>query len=594
MTRTDVERGQIQSRKRGRFVWAAVAICLALVATACSSSKKAAPPTQTTVKGGGSSTTLAPQTGGTITQAGFIQPAGLDPIVSTGHATTGAIEMLAIYDPILRYNHETGKYEDVTAQSLTANADNTVWTLKLKPGIKFTDGTDYNADAVVFQMNREREGIPGLSDLPPCQQVIACPSNPTSSTSYMRFVQDVKALDPLTVQFTLNTAWSGFPFVLSAEPSYIPSPTALRKCNPAQPPRQCAFNTHPVGAGPFMVQSFVPGEGLNLVRNPNYFGGQVYLDGLKFIYPGDAGGTKTLDFFNAGTVQTAFLRTPQAVTAAIQQKIQGIHFPAQGGAGMLFNVGEPVNCSGGKPAPICTGKPDGPTPSNPPTKDINVRKAIQAAIDPAAIDQRANQGTGMPGSELLQKSFTWYPNVPGPKYDPNVAKQYVAKAKADGWDGKVRVLANNTPTGQATGLAIDAMLKAVGIDDQLNISDDAGQMTLQYVVQHDFDIVVTGFATSNDEGGMVALLQNFSCHATSNRIGFCDPALDAGLAAVRAATNDSERVAGYRTVAQEVNAQVPFLPLATIDQFQVWSPKVHGIMDTSRDSIMFTKAWIQH
>ena len=119
----------------------------------------------------------------------------------------------------------------------------------------------------------------------------------------------------------------------------------------------------------------------------------------------------------------------------------------------------------------------------------------------------------------------------------------------------MRVLANNTPAGMATGLAIDAMLKAVGIDDQLNITDDAGQMTQQYVIQHDFDVVVTGFATSNDEGGMVALLQNFSCGSPSNRIGFCDPALDTGLAAVRTASTDAQKVAGYTTVAKEVNAR---------------------------------------
>jgi peptide/nickel transport system substrate-binding protein len=343
-----------------------------------------------------------------------------------------------------------------------------------------------------------------------------------------------------------------------------------------------------------MVTSFVPGEGITMVRNPNYFGGQVYLDGIKFIYPGDAGGTKTLDFFNAGTVQTAFLRTPQAVTAAVNQKTKGVHFPAQSGSGLLMNVGIPVNCSGGKPAPACTGKPDGPTPSNPPTKDLNLRKAIQAAIDPNVVNQRANNSQGLPGSQLLQSSFTWYPNVPGPKYDTTAAKQYVKAAQADGWDGKVRVLANNTPTGMATGLAVDALLKAVGINDDLNISVDAGQMTQQYVIQHDFDIVITGFATSNDEGGMVALLQNFSCKAPSNRIGFCDPTLDNGLTAVRAAPDDAGRVAGYKTVSQEVITQVPWVPMATIDQFMVWSPKVHGVMDTSRDSVMFDKAWVEH
>jgi peptide/nickel transport system substrate-binding protein len=233
-------------------------------------------------------------------------------------------------------------------------------------------------------------------------------------------------------------------------------------------------------------------------------------------------------------------------------------------------------------------------PTNPPTKDLKVRQAIAAAIDPRIIDQRANNGAGNPGSSLFQGDFKWDPGIPGPKYDPTAAKQYVAQAKAAGWDGKVRVLSNNTPVGQATGLAIDAMLKGVGIDDQLDIAKDAGQSTIQYVIQHDFDVVAAGFALSNDESGMVAIAQNLACNIPSNRIGFCDPALDQALKDVRAAKTDDQRKAGYKVIAQEVNAQLPMLVYAKVDQFQIWSPKVHGVTETLRDFVTFAKAWIEH
>ncbi len=511
--------------------------------------------------------------GGTLTYGEFIPPVGLDPIVSTGHVTTGAVEMGAVYDTILRYNHTTGKYENVTADSLTSNADFTVWTLKLKPGIKFSDGTDYNADAVIFGLNRHRSGLPGA---PPCQQTISCPSNPTSSTSYMQFVKDLTAIDPLTVQITLTEPWSGLPFMLASEPAMIPSPTALKQCDPTQSPRQCAFNTHPVGAGAFMVQSFTPNESIVMVRNPNYFGGQVYLDGIKFINGGDAGGTKTLDNFKAGVTNVALLRTPQSIAAAKAANTPGFLSTAQAGAALLMNTGITVNCTGGQPAPICAGKPDGPTQTNPPTKDLNVRKAVAAAIDPNVIDQRAYDGQGHPGSELLQKTFKWYPNVPGPKYDPAAAKQYVAAAKAAGWDGKVRVLFNNSPAGQASGLAVDAMLKAVGIDSQLDISKSAGQSTQQYTTLHDFDIVGAGLATSNDEGGMVALLQNLSSTSPSNRVGIKDPAIDAGLKAIRSAPDDAGRTAGYKQVAEAVNASLPMMALEQVDQYVAWAPEREG------------------
>jgi peptide/nickel transport system substrate-binding protein len=409
----------------------------------------------------------------------------------------------------------------------------------------------------------------------------------------MRLVKDIQAVDPLTVQVTLTESWSGFPYVLSAEPGLVPSPTALKKCDPAVSPRQCAFSLAPVGAGPFMVTSFKPGEGITMVRNPSYFGGQVYLDGLRFINDGDAGGIKTLTDFKNGTMQAAFLRAPDAVTQAIAEKIPGQLSPQQSGGLLLMNLGVSVTCAGGKPAPTCTGKPDGPTPGNPATTSLQVRQAVAAAIDPNSINERANAGKGFPTSDMLTSDFKWNPNVAGPKYDPTAAKALVAQAKAAGWDGKVRLLFNNTPTGSATGLAVDAMLKAVGIDSQLDISKTAAQMTVQYTVQHDFDIVGSGFSIGNDEGAMVALAQNLTSNSPSNRIAFKDPAIDQALVAIRSAKSDADRTAGYKTIAQEVNAQLPFATYAKVVQDAIWSPKVHGVMETMRDCLMFDKAWIE-
>jgi peptide/nickel transport system substrate-binding protein len=561
-------------------------VVVGMVAAGCGSSSKKNEDTAAAT-----TTTIAPQTGGTLTFGELTEPVGLDSIVSTGHLATGFVEMAAVYDTLVRYSHDTGKYEMLTADSVTANADSTEWTVKLKPNIKFTDGTNYDAAAVVLNLNRHRSGLPGA---PPCAQTYSCPRNTTSDTSYMSFVKDIQVVDTLTFKVVLNQPWAGAEFIFSAEPSLVASPTALAKCDPAASIRTCDYNLHPVGAGPFMVTSFKPGEGITMVKNPNYYGGQVYLDGLKFINPGDVGGSKSYDYFKSGTVNAGVLRAPAAVQAAKADNAPAFAFPNQSGSVLLLNSGIDVQCSGGKPAPICTGKPDGPTPSNPPTKDVNVRKAIAAAIDPVAVDQRANNGQGRPSSDFLQKDFKWYPNVPGPKFDPTAAKQFVATAKAAGWDGKVRLLFNNSPSGSATGLAIDAMLKAVGIDSQLDISKSATDAGVQYIQQHDFDVVGTAFAVSNDEGGYIAMLQNFSSTAASNRIGFKDPTVDAALDAIKTAKDDAAKTAAYGKLSTALDNTVPAIAYGATDYLVVYSPKVHGIMDTARDSVMFTHAWIEH
>lgn len=57
------------------------------------------------------------------------------------------MELATIFDTLMRLDAATGKYEPRTAKSLTASSDYSQWTLKLKPNIKFTDGTDYDASS---------------------------------------------------------------------------------------------------------------------------------------------------------------------------------------------------------------------------------------------------------------------------------------------------------------------------------------------------------------------------------------------------------------------------------------------------------------
>ena len=217
-------------------------------------------------------TTRAPQPGGVLNFAGFSEPISLDPIVAAGNGSSGAIEMAAVYDTLLRYDPQTAKYEPRTAESVTASDDSLTWTIKIKPNIKFSDGTPYNADAVAFGLNRHRSGQNGQEGgiVPPCEQLIACPRNSVSTGVYMTTVKEVTVVDPLTVRVTLKEPWASFQFALSDEVGMIPSPTELKRVctEPSKAIRECAFGLKPVGAGPFVVDSFKPGEGITMSKNP--------------------------------------------------------------------------------------------------------------------------------------------------------------------------------------------------------------------------------------------------------------------------------------------------------------------------------------
>ncbi|TML13520.1 MAG: hypothetical protein E6G39_09945 [Actinobacteria bacterium] len=170
----DSRRGTIMKlRTRVAVILAAIG----LIAAACGDNKSGGTSAATT---GGTATaatspptTKTPVTGGTLTFGSYSKISGLDPIVGLGQGTSGGIPMAALYDSLVRYNQDTKKYEMRTAESVTPSADSLEWTVKIKPGIKFTDGTDYDAEAVRFGMNRHRvgNGIPATD----CALWWACP-----------------------------------------------------------------------------------------------------------------------------------------------------------------------------------------------------------------------------------------------------------------------------------------------------------------------------------------------------------------------------------------------------------------------------------
>jgi peptide/nickel transport system substrate-binding protein len=540
----------------------------------------------------GPTTTAQPQAGGTLTFGVYSETAGLDPIISRGSGVAGGTEMAAIYDTIMRWDPAAAKYSPQTAASLEASADSTEWTLKLKPNIKFSDGTAYDAEAVKFGLSRHRSGLAGG---PACADYVACPTNSTSSTGYMGLVKDIVVVDPLTLKISLTEPWGGLPYMLSDEPGMIPSPTALKAAcaDATKAISQCSFNTAPVGAGPFVLESFKAKESITMKKSPTYWNGPVYLDTLVFKNQSDGGGSQTAENVKSGTFQAAILRTPSSISGANDAKLSGFSNVQEGGAGLLFNLGLTVTCKAGAPAPTCTGKADGPVDTNPVTKSLKVRQAVAAAIDPKVIDTRGYDGKGKPGSELFQKDYIWYSGVAGPKYDPEAAKRLVTEAKAEGWNGTLRLLYNNTPTAMAVGQAVDTMLKTVGINSVLDTTKDtAGQIT-QYTVNKDFDASGIGIAVAGDDGAMPALGQNFKSTSTSNRAGLKSAAMDAGIKAFTAAKTDTEKKAATKTIQESLNADLPFLPYAAIEERIVWGAGVQGLAFNHSTVVFFDKAWIK-
>ena len=226
--------------KSRRSIGARLAGCAvvgALVLSSCGSSEDAEQSGNDTSSDGGDLTTAEiyetglvnvdedpgePQQGGTLTVAEYSEARTLDPAKTYANGAAGGSALAAVYDTLMRYDHEGDSFEPQLAESLESD-DDTTWTLTLREGVTFTDGTPLDAETVVASTNRYTENY--------AYQALTLLAN----------LADMSATDERTVTFTLRGPWSTFPNILAGGAGMIVAPAAYAD----------AENFEPIGAGPF-------------------------------------------------------------------------------------------------------------------------------------------------------------------------------------------------------------------------------------------------------------------------------------------------------------------------------------------------------
>ncbi|ROO60807.1 peptide/nickel transport system substrate-binding protein [Micromonospora sp. Llam0] len=506
------------------------------------------------------------ETGGTITMATWSATQSLDPVQVAGTGNSGGAELAALYDTIMRYDPASGAFEPQTAESLTPNDDFTQWTLTLRSGITFSDGAPYDSAAVVANLQRHTEAR-------------------SNASSLVAPITDYATPDDLTVVFTLAFPWNNFPFALAGTPGMVVNPAAVAA-------QGDAFGTNPqdAGAGPFVFDEFRPDESLTLTRNPDYWGGEVPLDGVRFIHAGD--GPQTYEAFRAGSVDLAFLRDAGAIADAEADGAEGIRVQYSANDTLIMNNGFPITCQEGEPAPRCEDQPDGTElESTAPTADKRVRQAVAAAIDLETLKQRVYGGAGFMSSALISEDSRWYDGVEGPAYDIERARDLVEQAKADGWDGRIRVSCH---TGLPTwGTAVQGMLEAAGMQVDLTDQQEIAANTSAVIVRKDFDLACFGSSISDAEP-FFALNRDFnSTYVTTgggNFSGYVNPTVDEAIAAGRGAGSEAEVKAAISTIARAYAEDVPFLALTAQPEVVLISDEVGDVLQSVNTVVLLGRA----
>jgi peptide/nickel transport system substrate-binding protein len=576
-----------------RTFWAragALVLTLGVVAAACGDDGGDDTSSGTGSTGGtgasaATTTTAAPQKGGSITVGMFSETRGLDPTIGSGSGTAGGTEMIALFDTMTRWNPDTRKFEMRTAESVTSNADSSEWTIKVKPNLKFRDGTAYDADAVKFNLDRYLSTV-----------------NTSTSRAWLVYVvgdaSNISVVDPLTVKVKLKTPFAGFPAFLAHTPGMILSPAKIKALGEPTAPdykaKADAFNLKPEGAGlgPFEIVAWTKGESIVMKKDPKYWGGEPYLDEIKFVNLNSS--DKYVDGMKTGSINVAFLRTPGSVANSKADKsLGGVDSYIQAGGMFLMNRGVKLTCKDGKPDPLCTGKPDGQIATTPNTADAKIRQALALALDTNVINQRVNEGKGIANNALFDKNFTLNPGVDGIKADPAAAKKLVDEAKAAGHPGTVRLACTNQPERQALATSVDTLLKAAGFTPAVKSDIDTATQITEITTKRDFDLGCWGMSLPNDETGILALVQNFWSASPTNRTGYSSTEWDAAMNAALAAKDDAAKKAAYKTLAELWNKDLPSIIFETVIERVAWQNKVKGVYVSENTMFYLDKAWVE-
>ncbi|WP_348243235.1 ABC transporter substrate-binding protein [Leptolyngbya sp. DQ-M1] len=394
-----------------------------------------------------------PANSGVLVYAASGQPTNLEP----GNVTDGnsLIVHNQIYNRLIQFKPGTTELEPSLATAWSASKDGKTWTFKLRQGVKFHDGTAFNANAVKFNVDRwwDKNNPNGFRNAGKSYEIWGqifggYKGEPDS------LIQDVRVVDDSTLQFVLKQPFAAFPTAIAAAYFGIASPSAIQKAgaNYGTPAGGA------VGTGAFVFKGWQSGDRITLEKNPNYWKPELPKSNqLVMRFVGDSGAR--LAQVRAGQIDFTVELAPDQKTEIEQdQNLTVANRPS-------FNVGYLAL-----------------NPSFKPLSDVRVRQAIAHAINKPAIVQAFWKGSAQTTPHFVPPALDWStsPKLQDYDYNPQKARDLLKQAgfpngfEIDLW--YMPVARPYFPTPKPISEAFAADLQAVGIRANLKTKDWAAYL----------------------------------------------------------------------------------------------------------------------
>src|SRR5215831_19506928 len=487
----------------------------------------------------------APVAGGTVIFAAGADPDSLDP--QNTQSNPGEQVNRMMYDNLVRFNTKM-QIEPALAESWSASKDGLTWTFKLRKGVRFHDGTPFDAKAVKYFFDRV------LGD-----------EKPFKASLYTPFVQGAQVVDDATVRVTLKQPFAAFLFRLAHSAGGIPSPAAHQKWGKD-------FALHPVGTGPFKFVEWVKGDHVTMERNDGYWGGRPLLD--------------------------------RVVVKTVKEDAARVLMLESGGADLIVNI--PT-----EEIPRLKKDPRFTIESSPtaralfivinvkkkPFDDLRVRQALNHAVNRDAIVKELFQNNAQVVPGPVSPLQNGYANLSGYAYDPKKAKNLLTQAgksslKVKLWSPKGRFVKD-----YELAQAVQQDLAAVGVEATLSTLEWGAYLTATKTPadQTDRELFLLGWSPSTGEArwGTFPLLHSSQfAPKGDNRGFFASRAFDDAIDKATLATTDPARLGALREAQQIAINEAPYIFLISPNMIVGTSKKVHDVTNLPLELTYLTeKSW---
>ena len=486
--------------------------------------------------------TAKPKMGGSLTMGIDTEESGFNPS-SARWDEGGFLYGRTVFDPIAIVT-STGQVQPFLAESITSNEDFTSFTITMRNGIVFHDGTPLNGEALYKNIEAQATSI-------------------LTGPAFATNIQGATVSGPMSVTITMKNSWAPFPYYLAqAQTGYVAAPSMLAAPN--------GGTSNPIGTGPFVFQSWIPNSHMTATRNTKYWRkGYPYLDSIT--YKPIINAQSRADALETGTVDMIHTNDPDGL----------LQFRGNKKYSYYDNSGQVL----GQPTVQCVMLNTTAAPLN----NHDVRTAMAMAINQELYTKVIDKSVDQPMKGLFIQGSPYYTATKYPKYNPSGAASLIKKAQQE--TGKTIAFSLNSTSDPQTLAAAQFLQQAwqtagmkvsINIIAQATIINNALAGSYQATLWRQFGAVDPDLNyvwwTSQLASGSLAL----------NMARNVDPRIQNALIAGRTTSNKSARIKQYQMINEYLAEDIPYLWLARDTWAVIANPKVQNFANPT--TLQGTKA----